>query len=361
LKPIFFLQDPEKVHDRMTGIGSFLGKFSITRKIASWKFGYHSSMLEQDILGIHFHNPVGLAAGFDKNAQLTHILPSVGFGFEEVGSVTGEPCEGNPKPRLWRLPHSKALVVYYGLKNDGAEIISTRLAGKQFQFPVGVSVAKTNSPETVDTQKGIADYTKAFRLFAEKNIGDYITINISCPNAYGGEPFADARKLDALLAEIRKISYIKPIFIKMPPDLSDRELDDIIAVARIYNIAGFISTNLTKDVRKMCLCDEEKAHYQRNIGKGGISGKAVEDLSNKQIAYLYKKTKKEFVIIGCGGVFTAEDAYRKIKLGASLLQVITGMIYEGPQLISEINLGLVRLLKKDGFKNISEAIGIENR
>lgn len=352
-KRIFFLQDPEKVHDRITTLAEFFGKNSFSRKIISLGFSYNNKMLKQRILGIDFSNPIGLAAGFDKNALLTDFMPSIGFGFEEVGSITGEPCDGNPKPRLWRLKISKGLVVYYGLKNDGCKKIAKRLRGKKFNFPVGISIAKTNNKETVDTKKGVADYVKAYKEFT--NIGDYTTINISCPNAYGGEPFTDPKKLDKLLFEITKIKCKKPIFIKLSPDLEKKQIDYILEVIKKHKIQGIICSNLTKKRKNNKI-------KEKNIPKkGGISGKVVEKLSDDLISYIYKKTKGKFIIIGVGGVFTAEDAYEKIKSGASLIQLITGMVFEGPQVVSEINRGLAKLLKKDGFSNISEAVGVKNK
>ena len=352
-KPIFFLIDPETTHQQMLAVGNFLGSNPFTRALTAFFFFYSNKKLEQKILGINFPNPIGLAAGFDKEGFLTSILPSVGFGFAEVGSITGEPCEGNPKPRLWRLKKSMGIVVYYGLKNDGCEKISRRLRNKAFAIPLGTSIAKTNSPNTVETQDGIADYVEAYKKFT--TIGSYFTINISCPNAYGGQPFTDAERLDRLLTEIDKIQTKKPVFLKMSPDLNYSEIDKIIEVAKQHEAAGFICTNLT-DQRK------NKKIVDRLVPKkGGISGKPVEELANDLISYVYRKTKGEFVIIGCGGVFSAADAYKKIKLGAFLVQLITGMIFEGPQVISEINQGLVALIKKDGFKSISEAVGADNR
>lgn len=351
LKPIYFRQDPEDVHDAMTRIGDWLGRCYLLRKLTAFAFNFSHPMLEQNILGIHFSNPIGLAAGFDKDALLTEILPSVGFGYEEVGSITGEPCEGNPKPRLWRLPKSSALVVYYGLKNEGSEKIATWLRDKKFEFPIGTSIAKTNSAGTVETHSGIDDYVKAFRQFV--NIGDYFTVNISCPNAFGGEPFTDPTKLDALLSAIDKINTKKPIFLKLSPDLNEEQLASILDVCACHRVHGFISSNLTKK-------RDNKNIVEKNIPtQGGISGKVVRDLSNAQIRYIYKKTAGKYIIIGCGGIFSAQDAYAKIKAGASLLQLITGMIFEGPQLVGEINRGLVELLRKDGFKNIKKAIGTE--
>jgi len=332
--------------------GRFLGYNFITKKIIKLLFYYSDKRLKQRILGIEFSNPVGLAAGFDKDAQLTRILPSIGFGFAEIGSITGEPCKGNPKPRLWRLIKSKSIVVNYGLKNDGSKKIADRLKDETFEIPIGVSIAKTNDKSTISIESGINDYLKTCKRFLD--IGDYFTINISCPNAFGGEPFTDAKKLDKLLNEIDKLSIKKPIFVKLSPDLTKKEVDDIINVSKKHKISGFICTNLTK-IRNKKIIDSYIPE------RGGISGKVVEDLSNELISYVYKKTTGKFVIIGCGGVFSAEDAYKKIKSGASLIQLITGMIFEGPQVISEINLGVIKLLERDGFRNISDAVGADFR
>lgn len=351
LKPVFFLVDPEHIHDSITLIGRFLGSNPLTRKLTSFLFSYSHPSLEQKILGVKFKNPVGLSAGFDKDARLTKILPSVGFGFTEVGTITGETCKGNLKPRLWRLRKSQSLVVNYGLKNDGAEEISARLKNQSFNIPVITSIGKTNSKDTVDIEAGIKDYVKAYQYFT--GIGHFFEINISCPNTYGGLPFSDPKKLDKLLTEIGKIPTEKPVFIKMPPDLTDNQLDKILEVVKKHKISGFTCSNLTKP-RTNKIKDREVPE------KGGLSGKLVEDLSNHQIQRIYQKTKGKYVIIGVGGIFSAEDAYKKIKLGASLVELITGMIFEGPQVISEINQGLVKLLKKDVFTNIPQAVGIDS-
>lgn len=344
--------DPEFVHDRVLNIGALLGKTKLGRSTTKSFLSFSSPILEQTIAGIHFPNPIGLAAGFDKNAELTDILPEVGFGFVEVGSITGEPCEGNPKTRLWRLPKSKSLVVYYGLKNDGAEKISKRLLNKQFKIPIGISVAKTNSEQTVGAHEGVADYVKAYKAFV--NIGSYTTINVSCPNAFGGQPFTEPSRLDLLLTEIEKTPCTKPIFIKLSPDLKYEEVDELLDVIGHHKITGIICSNLTKN-------RANKNIVEHNLPSvGGLSGKVVENLTNELIKYVYRKTKSKYIIIGCGGVFSAEDAYKKIKLGASLIQLITGMIYEGPQIIGQINKGLAFLVEQDGYKNISEAVGKDN-
>jgi dihydroorotate dehydrogenase len=352
LKPLLFTADPEDVHDRFTNVGEMLGTTEAGRAITRALFGYDHPMLRSTVRGMTFANPVGLAAGFDKNARLLNILPEVGFGFEEIGSVTGRPCAGNPRPRLWRLPKSEALTVYYGLKNDGADAISDRLRNRTFRYPVGISAAKTNDKETADPDKAVADYAHVVSRF--RGIGDYLTINISCPNTFGGEPFTDPVLLDRLLTEVDGLAD-KPVFLKLAVDLPTQQLDEIIEVCSRHRIDGFVCSNLTKNRANMRIADADVP------SKGGISGKPVQALSDEQIRYIYRRTAGKYTIIGVGGIFSAEDAYRKIKLGASLVQLITGMIFRGPQLIGEVNRGLVELLKRDGYRSITEAVGADNR
>ncbi|MFA6535880.1 MAG: quinone-dependent dihydroorotate dehydrogenase [Candidatus Paceibacterota bacterium] len=353
LKPIFFAFDPENVHDFFILVGRLLGSNPVSRLATSLLFNYKNpTALGQKILGIEFPNPIGLAAGFDKNARLGKILPAVGFGFIEFGSITGETCPGNDKPRIWRLKKSQSLVVNYGLPNDGAEAISARLTGQEFKTSIGISIAKTNSRETVETKVGIVDYAKALGKFIE--IGNYLTINISCPNSYGGEPFTDPTKLDLLLDRLETFKSKKPIFLKLSPDLSTSQVDAILAICSRHRIDGFICGNLTKNRNEPALQEIPRV-------AGGLSGRAVSDLSDRLVGYIYKRTVGKYILVGCGGIFTAEDAYFKIRQGASLLQLITGMIFEGPQLIGQINQELVKLLRNDGFENISEAVGANFR
>lgn len=349
LKPLFFQIDPEQIHDLMVGVGELCGKFRFTGKIIHLLFFYSHPKLKQQIAGITFENPVGLAAGFDKEARLTQIIGNVGFGFIEVGSITLKPYGGNAGTRLWRLKKSEALVVNYGLKNKGAPLLSHRLRKLKFPIPVGTSIAKTNSPETVDENTGIKDYIEGFKYFTK--IGDYYTVNISCPNTFGGQPFTDSKKLNRLLTGLDKIPTKKPIFIKFSPDLSFLEVREILDVCRNHRVHGFVISNLTKNRVNPLIKDPDVPSV------GGISGRVVRDLSDNLISYVYNYTKGKYILIGVGGIFTAEDAYRKIKNGASLVQLITGMIYRGPQVIAEINRGLADLLEKDGYQNISEAVG----
>ncbi len=359
LKPLFFLRDPEKVHDDMVRVGKFLGSFALGRFVTGVMFGFSDSRLEQDMLGIHFANPIGLAAGFDKNAELMSIIPSVGFGFMEVGSITAQPCYGNAKPRLWRLPKSRGLVVYYGLKNDGAERIYHRIANRPRTIPVGTNVAMTNCADNIDLHNAVRDYAKSFKIFAERGSGgEYFTVNVSCPNTLGGQPFMEPDALDVLLTELDAIATAKPIFIKLSPDATLETIDELLDVARKHRVHGIICTNLVKkpDSAKILDADVPKI--------GGISGKPLQDASDALLAHIYSREnaggRNRFVLVGLGGVFTSEDAYKKIRLGANLVQLITGMIFEGPQAISEINRRLTLLLTRDGFANVRDAVGVDN-
>ncbi|PKL36372.1 quinone-dependent dihydroorotate dehydrogenase [Candidatus Peregrinibacteria bacterium HGW-Peregrinibacteria-1] len=345
-KPIFFLQDPEKIHDRGIKLGTLFSKIPGGLQISRLFFGYKDPKLSQTIAGITFPNPVGLSAGFDKNAHLIKIIHTVGFGFMEAGSVTGEPCAGNPKPRLWRIPEKQGIRLNYGLMNDGAEIIAARIKKSTRAVPIGISIAQTNTLKITTPEESIADYKKAYLLLSP--LADYITINISCPNALNGQTFCHhPDKLDQLLENLHTRSSKKPIFLKISPDITPETLDQIIAIATTHGITGYICSNATKDPKNL----------EGLPGKGALSGATVRELSNAQIAQIYKKTHGSAVIMGVGGIFSAEDAYEKIKQGASLLQLITGMIYRGPNLISDINLKLSSLLEKDGYSSLTEAIG----
>jgi dihydroorotate dehydrogenase len=355
LKPIFFRFDPENVHDFFVWFGERLGSFSLGRWIVGVFCEYEDPTLHTQVAGLDFKNPIGLAAGFDKNVQLTQIMPSVGFGFMEVGAVTHHPYEGNAGRRLARLPDDKSLIVYYGLKNIGAEEIEKKLKHLQFKIPVGLNIAKTNRAD-IKGKLSVEDYAATYRNLARYFA--YVTLNISCPNAQDGCTFQDPILLDGLLAEIGKEKKVGPLFLKLSTHLTFEEVDAIIAVVEKYSfIDGFVMGNLSKrrDILHL-VSPPEKLNV---IPNGGISGKPVKQLSTNLIRHIYRKTNGKYAIIGLGGIFTAEDAYQKIKAGASLVQIITGLIYGGPQTVKKINKGLVALLKRDGYATISEAVGKE--
>jgi dihydroorotate dehydrogenase subfamily 2 len=333
LKPILFKYSPETIHYLFVLFGIFLGSNPITRKIIDLLYGYHGKKITKTINGITYKTPVILSAGFDYNGNLTQILPSLGFGGVEIGSVTARPCIGNQSPSLTRLPNSQAIIVNKGLKNDGVDVIIKRLKNKKRfkDFVIGISIAKTNDAQSADTQEAIKDYCYSFKRLNDEQIGDYYTINISCPNAFGGETFTKPDLLEQLLFEIRKIPCKKPIYIKMPINIFWEETKDLLNVIIKYKINGVIFGNLNKNYLDIPHQLERPQKY-----RGGISGKPCFHPSN----ILIEKTKKEFgdtlTIIGCGGIFTPTDALYKFELGSELIQLITGMIYEGPSLIKRI-------------------------
>ncbi len=343
VKPILFSFDPEMVHNSFLGTGAALGSNPITRRCTELALSYQNPVLEQRLMGIKFRNPVGLSAGFDKDAKAAMIMKSVGFGFAEIGSVTAKPCGGNQGVRLTRLPERKSILVHLGLNNRGAAAIHNSLVGKDTGIPMVVSAAKTNCRETTDPEIGLSDYLFTVKTF--KDIADVFELNISCPNAWGGQDFAKPELFEMLAEGVRKMRVKQPVIVKLSPDLTKRNVDRIMEISARNGISGFVCSNLTK---------------KHDEGEGGLSGKAVERKANVLLSYVYRrnlKYRKRFVLIGTGGIFSAEDAYRKIGLGANLIELITGMIYQGPQLIGEINYGLVRLLERDGFKNVGEAVG----
>jgi len=352
LRPILFKFDPEDIHRLFIRTGAILGAFNLTRKFTARLFKYENPILEQKILNIHFKNPIGLAGGYDKNGVAVNIMSEVGYGFMEVGSITKSAFKGNPRPRLWRLVRSRGLVVYYGLMNQGADKIARRLEKQKFRFPVFINIAKTNDRKLIG-KKGNDDYAACFEKI--KHLGDAIVINVSCPNVSHETSHMDTATLDDLLKKIDSVGSRKLIFLKIASDLTSVDIDEMLGIVSRYKIKGFIVANLAKDWKKIPVVKNEITPEM----KGGISGKPAETLSNSLIAEIYRKTRGKYIIIGSGGVFTAEDAYLKIRLGASLIEVLTGMIYEGPTAIGDINRGLVKLLKRDGFKNISKAIGAD--
>lgn len=347
IRPVLFQRDPEIVHEQVTRLGVLLGRSPVSRGILRNIYSFKHEALRLTVAGIFFDNPLGLAAGFDKNARLHHVFPEIGFGFAELGSITGEPCAGNPKPRLFRVPQEKSIIVNYGLCNEGAEAISTRLTNVHFKIPIGFSVARTNNPKLMIVQ-GINDYLKAYRLMHP--LGAYTTINVSCPNTPDDQSFGSLENLTLLLNALARERHLKPIFLKIKPDYTKAELRDIVALVDCHDwLTGLVLTNLTKN-REGLQTSKEKLDQVSLMG--GLSGLPTQQKSNEAVTFVHKHTDK--VIIGCGGIFTGKDAYEKIKHGASLLQLVTALVYEGPGVISRINRELVDLLQKDGFRSIQD-------
>ena len=359
--PILFKIPPDKTHGDMIALTSWAGKYTIFRKITGFLLNSRDdNRLAQELFGIKFKKPVGVSAGFDKNGETIPMMAQLGLGFIEVGSVTAKKCIGNPRPWFHRLPNSQSLVVNAGLGNEGSESVLKRIRSYPDKvigdFPIILSVAKTNCKEVVSVAEGIEDYVKTITRAKSETRIKMIEINISCPNTYGGEPFTDSEKLTRLLKAVNKIGIKKPILLKMPVDLPWNDFKKLLDVAVLYKVSGVTISNLTKDRSRVDPLDNltDEIH-------GNMSGKPTESISNELIRQTYLNYGDRLKIIGVGGIFTAEDAYKKIRLGASLVEIISGLIYCGPQLAAEINDGFSRFLKRDGFKSISEAVGVDSK
>lgn len=353
IKPLLFKASPDTVHTGTVRTGCFVQGSAAMRSIFRWAWAHQDARLKQTIHGVTFLNPVGLAAGFDKNVQLQDLMASVGFGFMTGGSITGEPCEGNPRPWFHRLPQYKSLAVHAGLANHGSDAVARTLKKERrathkghAHLPLSLSVARTNSKEASTEQEGIQDYIKSFKTL--RTYPDMFELNISCPNTYGGEPFTTPDSLEQLLTEVDGLELSQPLYIKMPSDLAWPEFALLLDVIVRHNVQGVTICNLRKDRRGL--------QVGRSI-PGGLSGLPVQQMSDTYIYNTYKHYGDKLTIIGVGGIFSAEDAYRKVTYGASLVGMVTGLVYEGPQVVGDINTGLVTLLHRHGYQNISEAIG----
>jgi dihydroorotate dehydrogenase subfamily 2 len=357
LKRIFFLLDPELVHVTIVSYGEKLGNINFAKFIFSKIFFTQNKNLNQQVAGMNFTNPIGLSAGFDYEGRLTKILPVLSFGFQTIGTITNQAYEGNRKPRLGRLPKSKSLMVNKGFKNPGIKSIVKKLQKNKFLIPVGLSIGKTNSTKEITQKEAVLDIVSAFKVAENSKIPfGFYELNISCPNLFGKVSFYPPQNLNELLKTVTELELKKPLFIKMPIEKTDEEILKMLKVIVDFPVEGVIFGNLQKNRKDQSLDKNEVKKYS----VGNFSGKPTEKRSNELIALAYKKYGKKLIIIGCGGVFNAADAYKKIKLGATLVQLITGLIFEGPQLVAQINLELPKLLRQDGFVNISEAIGIDS-
>ena len=311
----------------------------IPGKMWSWRliFRVKDTSLEREVFGLKFDNPVGLAAGFDKDAKLFDELASFGFGFIEIGTVTPLPQDGNPKPRLFRLKDDSGLINRMGFNNQGIEAVVARLRRKKSDIIIGGNIGKN---KVTPNEEAANDYAICFeKLFPYV---DYFAVNVSSPNTPGLRDLQEKAPLTALLNSLQELNnkkdIRKPILLKIAPDLTNEQLDDIIDIVADTKIDGVIATNTTID-RSGLKTDKNKVDA---IGNGGLSGKPVGLRSTQVIKYLADKSNRAFPIIGVGGIHSAEDALEKLDAGATLLQVYTGFIYEGPSLVKRINKAILK-------------------
>lgn len=342
IKPVLFAHEAESVHDFVTIFGELLGGNPLTKKTTELIFSYKNPKLKKHIDGITFPNPIGLAAGFNYDGHMSAILNNVGFGFHTIGTVTAKPYEGNQQPRLGRLPKSKSLLVNKGFKSKGAIQVAEILDKRNLEnTTLGISVGSTNIPEIDTINKAINDYIFTFKVFKNKPYVKYFELNISCPNIIMPESFTEPKNLKKLISKVEKLKIKQPIYIKMPNELSIADTNKLTDLALEFGcIKGFIFSNL---VKKRTNPRFNKPEIKKVKGlKGNFSGKPTEKNVNKLIKNARERHGESTTIIGCGGVFNARDAKKKLDAGADLVQLITGMVYEGPQLIGKINRGLAK-------------------
>jgi len=328
VRKVLFQFDPEVVHHFTFGMIKNLFRLPLVGKIVKSKFGFEHPSLERELFGLKFKNPVGLAAGFDKNARLFDEFAEYGFGFVEIGTVTPKPQPGNPKKRLFRLKEDEAIINRMGFNNDGADEIVARLKNRRSDIIIGGNIGKN---KVTPNEKATEDYLICFeKLF---DVVDYFVVNVSSPNTPNLRELQDKEPLTALLGALEKENrtknHPKPILLKIAPDLTDSQLQDIIDIVKDTGIAGVIATNTT--------LSREGLRSANQTETGGLSGKPVRERSTEVIRFLSEKSGKAFPIIGVGGIHSADDALEKLEAGADLVQLYTGFIYEGPALVREIN------------------------
>ena len=341
IKPILFQFDPEKVHYFVTRNLKRFNKLPGGAQLSRAVWDFADSKLEREVFGLKFKNPVGLAAGFDKNGEMISELANMGFGFVEVGTVTPLPQDGNPKPRMFRLPPDGALINRMGFNNHGVDVVAQRIAAyrqsrsaAQQGVMIGGNIGKNKITPNEDAKN---DYIKCFdRLF---DVVDYFVVNVSSPNTPGLRALQEKEPLMDLLHTLQqrnnKNGISRPILLKIAPDLTNEQLDDIVEIVQATGIAGVIATNTTISRDGLVTPGTVKAET------GGLSGKPLTQRATEVISYIHRRSNGVFPIIGVGGIHSAADAMDKINAGASLVQLYTGFIYEGPGLIKRINKALL--------------------
>jgi dihydroorotate dehydrogenase len=358
LKPTFFAFDAEDTHHFFVWVGENLGRYGITRwatRVACRPVA--DPVLETELAGFKLKHPLGVGAGFDKEGRMVPILKEVGFAYAELGSVTGRVSPGNQRPRMWRLIEDRALVVNYGLLSSGMEAAAVRFKSYRdrgrWKMPVGISVAKANVPG-LGGEAGLDDLMAAFTKL--QPFADYMTVNVSCPNTADGVQYCkDPPIYREVLARLDALQPTKPVFFKMTPDVSEARLLEILSDTDRYPWAkGFILTNLTHDRTGL------RSKNLAQAKSGAVSGPQLKTLADQALKIAYQNGKHRYQFIGCGGIDSVDDAYRKIRLGATTLQIVTSLIYNGPLWPSRLMRGLAERLRRDGFKSVKDAVGVDN-
>ena len=358
LRPVLFRQDPERIHDRTMRALGIAGRSAAGSKLLELFFG--APNLPVSAFGLHFPNPIGLGAGMDKHGQALPAWPALGFGFTELGAVTWHPQPGNPPPRIFRAVADSAIVNRMGFNNPGAEEVAGTLTrwrkmNRWPNHPVGMNLGKSR---ITPLDKAPEDYARSFRVLLP--FLDFFVINVSSPNTPNLRQLQDKRALDEILAAIEEVqrsagTKSKPVLVKVAPDLSFEAMDEILELAGPRQIAGIVATNTTLSRPETTDPKLQRAYAEA----GGLSGVPLRKRSTEAVRHLYRQTKGRLPIIGVGGVFSATDAWEKITAGASLVQIYTGLVYEGPGLARQIVKGLHHLLARHGLTEMRQAVGME--
>ncbi len=353
VRPVLFSQDAETAHERTIALLASASNLPLH----AGRSPFTHTKLASSIAGLKFPNPVGLAAGCDKNARAVRAWPHFGFGFVEVGTVTAQPQPGNPKPRVFRLVEHAALLNRLGFNSEGAEIVAKRLANLRRQRPLSVPLAVNIGKTKLVTGDDaiLDDYRTSYRRLSR--FADFVIVNVSSPNTPGLRQWQEKEKLGVLLRtlmeEARSLAAKRgvapiPLFVKISPDMTDADMADIVEVALEVGLAGIVATNTTI-AREGAMAAVEQT--------GGVSGAPLRERATEVIRFLHRATEGKLPLIGVGGIASAEDAYARMRAGASLIQLYTAMVYEGPFLARHINAGLLRLMQRDGVAHISEIVG----
>src|SRR5690242_8873969 len=356
IRPLLFRKDPEASHELILAL---MAQAEFLSPLLDKYYRINDERLAVMLGPLQFTNPVGLAGGFDKNARAPKTIAAFGFGFMEIGAITAQAQPGNAKPRLYRLPEDNALINRLGFNNEGAAVIADKLSrlqgtGHWPKIPVGLNLGRT---KIVETRDAVADFLSCFEtLFPH---GDFFTLNVSSPNTPNLRDLQEKSLLSDLLSAIQQRNRDlaagakiepKPLFVKIAPDMEFSQVDEIIEVVDAAKLTGIVATNATAFMR-----DGLKSRHGPE--PGGLSGRPITAFVTKFVEHIYRTTRGRLPIIGVGGIFNAEDAYDKIRAGAGAVQIYTGWIYEGPGAVKRINRGLLKLLERDGFKRVSDAVG----
>jgi dihydroorotate dehydrogenase len=337
VRPLLFSVDPEKIHHFIVRLLKLKGTVPGMKRLIRGLLNVDDPRLQRQVLGLQFKNPVGLAAGFDKDARLVDELAAFGFGFIEIGTLTPRPQPGNDKPRLFRLPQDQALINRMGFNNEGVDAAAARLKKRKSRVIIGGNIGKNKA---TPNDQALQDYALCFEALYPHV--DYFVLNVSSPNTPGLRELQDKEPLRKLLEHVislsRKKEKYKPVLLKIAPDLTDVQLDDVVAILLETKADGVIATNTTINRDGLVTAKDQIAA----IGNGGLSGKPLRQRATDVVRYLRLKTGSDFPIIAAGGIMSAEDALEKLDAGADLVQIYTGFIYEGPILIKRINQAILR-------------------